>query len=64
MAIKILLLLAFDAMLDSRLNAAEKPKDVKKREIKKTAVCCTGDFMKTENKMNPVTANTIHSRVL
>jgi len=63
-AMRMLLLLAFEAMPEIRLSAAENPKDDKTSVRIKSAGSCTGLLIKSEKRAKPVKDNTRHSAVL
>ena len=63
-AIRMLLLLAFEAIPEIRLRAAEKPNEDKTSVRIKIAGSLTGLLMKREKRRKPVRESTKHSTVL
>ena len=63
-AIRILLLFAFEAIPDIRLNEAEKPNDVSTRVNTKSMGSFTGLPIKTENKPYPASESIRHKMPL
>ena len=56
-AIKILLLLAFDAMADSKVKEVENPKEVNRSVAKNSKVFSMGLLKNKENSTNPSSDN-------
>ena len=63
-AMRMLLLLAFEAIPEIRLSAAENPKDDKTSVRIKSAGSCTGLLIKSEKRTKPVSESTRHNAVL
>jgi hypothetical protein len=63
-AIKMLLLLAFEAMPDIRLSAAENPKDANNNVSKNVFLSSTGLSIKIENMKYPIVVSARHNNVL
>jgi hypothetical protein len=63
-AIRMLLLLAFEAIPEIKLKAAEKPKDDRRSVSIKIAGSLTGLLMNREKRRKPVSDKTRHNAVL
>ena len=63
-AIRILLLVAFDAMPEIRLNEEENPNEVRNRVDRNNTISSTGFSRNKENRRYPDNESTKHNAVL